>query len=131
MAKTRSTTPPNLHIGGDLLAMDRGLRRLIETEARALEARFPNQSILWRVQIAEEFDPARGHRIRCEIDATPGERRQIVVREFRKEAREAITHAFASAGTQLQRLRRRSMLPLGKAQHPAQASGNTLSPAGA
>jgi hypothetical protein len=128
MAKTQSTTTLNLHIGGDMLAMDRGLRRLIETEARALEARFPSQNIQLRVRIAEEFDPARGHQVRCEIDAAPAERRQVVVREFRKEAREAITQAFASAKTQLQRLRRRSILPL--AQHPAQTPGSTLSPAG-
>jgi hypothetical protein len=130
MAKTQSITLPNLHIGGDLLAMDRGLRRLIETEARALNARFPSQNIQLRVRIAEEFDPARGHQVRCEIDAAPAERRQVVVREFRKEARAAIIEAFASARTQLQRLRRRSILPLPQAQHAAQGSGGALSPAG-
>ena len=130
MAKTKSITPPNLHIGGDLLAMDRGLRRLIETEAHALNARFHSQNIQLRVRIATEFDPARGHQVRCEIDAAPAERRQVVVREFRKEAREAIIEAFASAKTQLQRLRRRSILPLPQAQHAAQASGGALSPAG-
>ena len=130
MAKTQTIAPLNLHIGGDLLAMDRGLRRLIETEARALKARFPSQNIQLRVRIAAEFDPARGHQVRCEIDAAPAERRQVVVREFRKEARDAITQAFASAKTQLQRLRRRSILPLAQGQHSAQTPASTLSPAG-
>ena len=33
MATTQSPLPPNLHIGGDMLALDRSLRGLIATEA--------------------------------------------------------------------------------------------------
>ncbi len=123
MAKTEATLPPNLHIGGDMLALDRALRRLIVAETRQLRERFPDQTVDLRVRIGEEFDPARGHQIRCEVVASLVDRRQVVVREFRKEARQAITEAFAATKVQLRRLRRRSILPMGPA-------GTTLSAAG-
>ena len=123
MAKTEATLPPNLHIGGDLLALDRSLRRLIVAETRQLRERFPDQTVDLRVRIGEEFDPARGKQIRCEVVASLVDRRQVVVREFRKEARQAITEAFAAAKVQRRRLRRRSVLPMGPA-------GTTLSAAG-
>jgi hypothetical protein len=123
MAKTESTLPPNLHIGGDMLALDRALRRLIVNETSELRERFPDQTVDLRVRICEEFDPVRGHKTRCEVVASLVDRRQVVVREFRKEPRQAITETFAAAKVQLRRLRRRSVLPMAPA-------GTTLSAAG-
>jgi hypothetical protein len=123
MAKTEPKLPPNLHIGGDMLALDRTLRRLIGAEARQLTERFPDQTVDLRVRIGEEFDPARGHQVRCEVVASLVDRRQVVVREFRKEPHQAVSEAFASAKVQLRRLRRRSILPMAPA-------GTTLSAAG-
>jgi len=123
MAKTEPKLPPNLHIGGDMLALDRTLRRLIAAESRHLTERFPDQGIDLRVRIGEEFDPARGHQVRCEIVASLTDRRQLVVREFRKDPGQAITEAFAAAKVQLRRLRRRSALPI-------TPTGTTLSTAG-
>lgn len=123
MAKTELNLPPNLHIGGDMLALDRALRRMIVTETGQLRERFPEQTVDLRVRICEEFDPVRGHQIRCEVVASLVDRRQVVVREFRKDPRQAITEAFAAAKIQLRRLRRRSVLPMASA-------GTTLSAAG-
>lgn len=123
MAKTEPTLPPNLHIGGDMLALDRSLRRLIVMETRQLRERFPEQTVDLRVRICEEFDPLRGHQTRCEVVAALIDRRQVVVREFRKDPHQAVTEAFAAAKVQLRRLRRRSVLPMASA-------GTTLSAAG-
>ena len=123
MAKTPPTLPSNLHIGGDTLALDRGLRRLIMTEAVGIQDRFPEQKIVLRVRIGEEFDPARGHQIRCEVVASLAERRQVVVREFRKQPREAITEAFSATKSQLRRLRRRAVLPTTTEIAPLNAAG--------
>jgi hypothetical protein len=123
MAKPEPKLPPNLHIGGDMLALDRTLRRLIVAETRQLTERLPEQTVDLRVRIGEEFDPARGHQIRCEVVASLTDRRQVVVREFRKDPQQAITEAFAAAKVQLRRLRRRSALPIAPA-------GTTLSAAG-
>jgi hypothetical protein len=111
MATTQSPLPPNLHIGGDLLALDRTLRGLIADEARDIETRFPDQTAELRVRIAEEFDQTRGHQIRCEVVTALADRRQVIVREFRKQAREAVSEAFAATKVQLRRLRRRAILP--------------------
>ncbi len=124
MAKTQAPLPPNLHIAGDLLALDRGLRRLIVNETLELQERFPDQTAELRVRICEEFDPARGTQVRCELVAALADRRQVMLREFRKEPRAAIAEAFAAAKVQLRRLRRRSVLPL------APAATTTLSAAG-
>jgi len=122
MAKTEPTLPPNLHIGGDTLALDRGLRRLIMGEAREIQGRFPDQNVDLRVRIEEEFDPARGHQVRCEIVASLTGRRQVIVREFRKQPREAIVEAFGTTKSQLRRLRRRAILPAGAKVAPLNAA---------
>jgi hypothetical protein len=96
-----------------MLALDRSLRGLIATEARDIETRFPDQTAELRVRIVEEFDQARGHQVRCEVVAALADRRQVIVREFRKQAREAVTEAFAATKVQLRRLRRRAILPVG------------------
>jgi ribosome-associated translation inhibitor RaiA len=123
MAKTQPILPSNLHIGGDTLALDSALRRLIITEARAIQDRFPDQTVALRVRIGEEFDPAKGHQVRCEVVASLAERRQLVVREFRKHPREAIIEAFASAKSQIRRLRRRSILPAAASVAPLNVAG--------
>jgi hypothetical protein len=123
MAKTQPTLPPNLHIGGDMLALDRALRRLIVTEALQLQERFPDQTADLRIRIVEEFDPVRGHQVRCEVVASLADRRQVIVREFRKEPRAAIIETFAAAKVQLRRLRRRSVLPIASAQTTLSAAG--------
>jgi ribosome-associated translation inhibitor RaiA len=113
MVKAMTPLPPNLHIGGDMLALDRGLRGLIATQAREIETFFPDRTAELRVNIVEEFDQARGHQVRCEVVAALADRRQVIVREFRKQAREAVTEAFAATKVQLRRLRRRAILPVG------------------
>lgn len=123
MAKAQSPLPPNVHIGGDTLALDRALRHLIATEAQDLQQRFRDQTVDLRVRIGEELDQIRGHQVRCEIVASLAERRQVIVREFRKDPRLAITEGFAAAKVQLRRLRRRSVLPMS-------APSTTLSAAG-
>jgi ribosome-associated translation inhibitor RaiA len=123
MAKTETTLPPTLHIGGDMLALDHALRRLIVTEAGQLRQRFPDQTADLRVRIGEEFDQVRGHQIRCEVVASLADRRQVVVREFRKGPREAITEAFAATKLQLRRLRRRVVLPIAPVATTLSAAG--------
>jgi ribosome-associated translation inhibitor RaiA len=123
MAKIQPTLPPNLHIAGDTLALDRTLRRLIVVETRQLQERFPDQTVDLRVRICEEFDQTRGHQVRCEVVAALPNRRQVVVREFRKEPRHAITEVFAATKVQLRRLRRRSILPMAPATTTLSAAG--------
>jgi len=123
MAKPQPTLPHNLHIGGDTLALDRALRRLIVSETQQLQERFPDQTVDFRVRITEEFDQVRGHQMRCEVVASLTDRRQVVVRESRKEPHHAITEAFAAAKVQLRRLRRRSVLPVAPAATTLSAAG--------
>lgn len=103
-----------IKIGGDTLALDADVRRQIESEARRLEERFRDESVEARVTIQEEFDALHGHRVRCELSARLGAGRQIVVREARKTAREAIEDVFAAARRNVRRIRR--PFPL---SHPA------------
>lgn len=103
----------SLHISGDTLALDQALRARLQAEANNLQGRYPDLPIQLRVKIAEEFDQRHGHRVRCELVAAAGERRQVIVREAHKEALAAIAGAFASAKRQLRRLSlRRPSLPL-------------------
>lgn len=96
-----------IKISGDTLALDKAIRRQIESEAQKLAQRFPDEQIDALARINEEFDPLHGHRIRCELRANLGQGRQLVIREARKDAAEAITEAFSGAKRSLRRLRRR------------------------
>jgi len=96
-----------IHIGGDTLALDKDIRRQIETEAEQLAARFPGEKFEARATIQEEFDPLHGHRVRCELAAKLGHGRQMVVRDARKTAHEAISATFGAARRNLRRARRK------------------------
>ena len=96
-----------IKISGDTLALDKAIRRQIESEAQKLALRFPEEQIETRARINEEFDPLHGHRVRCELRADLGHGRQLVVRDARKDPAEAIREVFATAKRNLRRLRRR------------------------
>lgn len=100
-------------ISGDTLALDKAIRRQIESEAQRLAERFPEEQIETRARISEEFDPLHGHRVRCELRADLGRGRQLVVRDARKDAAEAIREVFGAARRNVRQLRRRMMTPLG------------------
>lgn len=85
----------SVEIQGDMLALDGHLCRRIRSQAEAFQASFPGQQIALVARIGEEFDALRGHRVRCELSTSLTERRQIIVREARKSADEAITAAFS------------------------------------
>lgn len=99
--------PRPLNISGDTLALDKGVRERLQTEAAGLRQRYPDLPLDLRVRIAEEFDQLHGHRVRCELVASAGKGRQIVVREAQKDPMAAIAGAFASAKRQLRRLAHR------------------------
>lgn len=107
-----------LKIGGDLLALDATIRRQIEAEARKLVDRFPGEPIEAQVTVQEEFDAVHGHRVRCELSTKLGAGRQIVVREARKVAAEAISEVFTAARRNVRRLRRQTVLNLAPAPQP-------------
>jgi ribosome-associated translation inhibitor RaiA len=96
-----------IQISGDTLALDKAIRRQIETEAQKLAERFPEERIDAKARINEEFDPLHGHRVRCELRADLGRGRQLVVRDARKDPAEAIREVFVTARRNVQRLRRR------------------------
>jgi ribosome-associated translation inhibitor RaiA len=100
-----------IRIGGDTLALDADIRRQIETEVAKLAARFPGENLEARATIQEEFDPLHGHRVRCELSAKIAHGRQIVVRDARKTAKEAIDEVFGLARRNLRRMRRQINLP--------------------
>lgn len=93
-------------IGGDTLALDQDVRRQIESEAEQLFQRFPEDSIQASVTIQEHFDPLHGHRIRCEFSARIDSGRQVIVREARKTAADAIRETFTLARRNIRKLRR-------------------------
>ena len=99
-------------ISGDTLALDKAIRRQIESEAKRLAERFPEERIEARARISEEFDPLHGHRVRCELRADLGQGRQLVVRDARKDASEAIREVFVAARRNVRQLRRRVIAPL-------------------
>ena len=98
-----------IQISGDTLALDRAIRRQIETEAGALTARFSREPMDLRVQIAEELDQLHGHRVRCEIRIQAGRGRQWVVREAHKAASQAIAESFKNARKTIRRTLHRSL----------------------
>ncbi|SDW47102.1 HPF/RaiA family ribosome-associated protein [Thiocapsa roseopersicina] len=100
-----------IKIGGDTLALDGDIRRHIETEVAKLAARFPGEDLEAKATIQEEFDPLHGHRVRCELSAKIAHGRQIVVRDARKTAKEAIDEVFGLARRNLRRARRQISIP--------------------
>lgn len=95
----------SVRISGDTLALDKRLRWLIESQTAAIQQSFPNLGVVLQARIAEEFDPLHGHRVRCELIVTAGERQQIILREAQKKPEDAIKAAFAGLKSQLRRLR--------------------------
>ncbi len=111
-----------ISIGGDTLALDGDIRRHIETEVAKLAARFPGEDLEARATIQEEFDPLHGHRVRCELSAKIAHGRQIVVRDARKTAKEAIDEVFGLARRNLRRMRRQ-ISPPRNLSHGASSTG--------
>ena len=101
-----------LKIGGDMLALDATIRRQIESEAGKLRDRFPGEPIEAQFTVQEEFDPLHGHRVRCELSAKLGCGRQVLVRDARKSASEAIQEVFTAARRNVRRLRLQNMMDL-------------------
>ncbi|MBK1645388.1 Fis family transcriptional regulator [Thiocapsa imhoffii] len=100
-----------IKIGGDTLALDRDIRRLIEAEAAKLAARFPGDELEANATIQEEFDPLHGHRVRCELAAKLTHGRPVIVRGAHKTASEAINEVFNLARRNLRRARRSVVHP--------------------
>ncbi|MBK1719549.1 HPF/RaiA family ribosome-associated protein [Thiocystis violacea] len=107
-----------LKIGGDMLALDAAIRRQIESEARKLADRFPGEPIEAQFTVQEEFDQLHGHRVRCELSTKLGSGRQVVVRDARKAASEAIAEVFAAARRNVRRSRRYSIMDRSPASPP-------------
>lgn len=95
-----------MKIGGDMLALDADIRHQIEAETQKLADRFPDETFDLQVSIQEEFDQLHGHRVRCELSAKLGSGRQMVVRDARKRASEAISEVFNTTRRNIRRLRR-------------------------
>ena len=100
---TSNTASVDLRITGDTLALDPDVRDRIETESEKLRKRYPSTAVTLRVEICEFFNPAQGHRVRCELSAQLSGRRQVFVRETQKAAFAAIRGAFGAAKRQLSR----------------------------
>ena len=95
---------PAIVISGDTLALDPAIRKQINAEADKLQNRYPTTPVTLRIGISEEFDQVNGHRIRCELAAYLPGRRQLMVREAKKEAFAAITAVFDAAKKQIRRI---------------------------
>jgi len=102
---------PTIHISGDTLALDPAIRKQINAEAEKLQQRYPTTPVTLRIGISEEFDRMNGHRVRCELAADLPGRRQLMVREAKKEAFAAITSVFAVARKQIRRISSRCRQP--------------------
>lgn len=98
-----------IKIGGDMLAMNAGVRRQIEEEAEKLNGRFPGEYLDQQVTIQEEFDQLRGHRIRCELTITTGAGKQIMVRDAAKELKPLIEQVYSNARRSIVKARRQDM----------------------
>lgn len=99
-----------LKIGGDTLALDADIRHQIEAETQKLADRFPDETFDLQCSIQEEFDQLHGHRVRCELSAKLGSGRQMVARDARKSASEAISEVFSTTRRNIRRLRRPYLL---------------------
>lgn len=122
MSRETSSTP-TIRISGDTLALDPAIRKRINAEATLLKQRYPTTPVTLRIGISEEFDPAKGHRVRCELAADLPDRRQVMVREAQKEAFAAISNVFKSARKQLRRLTSRALVAGGSKTDEAHATG--------
>ncbi len=94
----------SVRISGDFLALDNRVKRLINQQAQAIQASFPDRDYEIQARIAEEFDQLNGHRVRFELVVTSPERQQVIVREAQKKAEESIKSAFSSLKSKLRRL---------------------------
>lgn len=112
----------SVKLSGDTLALDHGIRTIIEEQARQLRSRFPSQAIEMAARIAEEFDQLNGHRVRFELIASLADRQQIIVREARKSAEEAMASAFRGLKGKLRQISLRACMPAPAAQ-ALQAAG--------
>jgi len=99
----------SVRITGDMLALDKRLQRMIQSQVTAIEASFPNREFEIQARIAEEFDQLHGHRVRCELVAISAERQQVIIREAQKKAEDAIRAAFTGLKQRLRRLRLRRL----------------------
>ena len=118
---------PAIHISGDTLALDPKIRHFITAEAFRLQQHYSFAGVALRIGISEEFDPARSHRVRCELDARLPGRHQFMVREAHKEALTAISCAFAGARKQLRRLATRGLRAV---LHPPAAPSSDMQACG-
>jgi len=92
-----------IQISGDTLALDRAIRGQIESQARALTARFSREPMDLGIQIAEEMDRLHGHRVRCEVRIQGSRGRQWIARAAEKDADRAISESFNSARKTIRR----------------------------
>jgi len=93
-----------ISITGDALILQTSIRERIEADAHSFANRFNNKPTKIEVKLEEEFDQVRGHRIRCGLSTSLGDRRQILVRESRKKPEDAIAAAFTAAKRTVRRL---------------------------
>jgi hypothetical protein len=103
--------PMSVKLTGDTLALDLGIRSTIEEQAVRLRSRFPSQAIEMKARIAEEFDQLNGHRVRFELIASLADRQQIIVREARKSAEDAMASAFRGLKSKLRQISLRASMP--------------------
>ena len=111
-----------------MLALDADIRRQIESEARKLADRFPSEHLDAQVTIREEFDQLNGHRVRCELSARLTSGRQVVVRDARKSAADAIEEVFNAARRNVRRLRLQSVAGLTPAPQTVAHAASAVSP---
>ncbi|WPL18541.1 hypothetical protein Thiowin_03614 [Thiorhodovibrio winogradskyi] len=97
----------HVEIQGDMLALDGQLCRHIRSQAEAFLARFPSYRIELIAHIGEEFDALKGHRVRCELRTSVADRQQIIVRQARKSADDAIAAAFVEIKKKFRQMSRR------------------------
>jgi ribosome-associated translation inhibitor RaiA len=94
----------SVRITGDLLALDQRIKQLVNQQSQGILDSFPGRGYQIQARINEEFDQLHGHRVRFElVVSTPG-RQQVMIREARKKADEAIKAAFAGLKGKLRRL---------------------------
>jgi ribosome-associated translation inhibitor RaiA len=110
MRRENQSKSADTRISGDTLALDPAVREHIYTEAEGLRQRFPMAPVKLNVRVGEEFDPARGHRVRCQLVVEVPGRPQIMVRDAQKDVIAAISGAFSAARRQLRRTGARSIL---------------------
>ena len=93
-----------ISITGDALILQKSIRDRIEADAKSFASRFNNKPTRIEVKLEEEFDQVKGHRVRCGLSTSLGDRRQILVRESRKKPEDAIAAAFTAAKRTVRRL---------------------------